>query len=352
MRNPPRLRLSTWLAVCYTLFIVYGSLSPFSGWRSQGLDFVEVLRAPLQLTYTAFDTTINLLAYLPFGFLVCLTLRARIASYASVVLASVMGLLLSTAMEYLQMYLPTRTSSNLDILTNFAGTLTGSTMAMMLASGTRLYSRLTFWRHELFLDGKKMDFGLALLALWIFGQVNPSLPMLGNVFITEVDHLPFVTPPFFQFDPWVSSAVALNLLMLGTLLLTLMRPQQKLLTVMVVILALVAFAKFIAAAVLLKSWALLLWINSEAVLGMLLGALVSMTAFWLPRKASYGLGGAAALAYFVIVNFVLDKRLPTAAMSVYHWHYGHLLNFNGLAQSITMVFPLLMLLHLWRIAKR
>ena len=39
------------------------------------------------------------------------------------------------------------------------------------------------------------------------------------------------------------------------------------------------------------------------------------------------------------------------AMSIYHWHYGHLLNFNGLAQTITLAFPLLLLFHLWRIRK-
>ena len=38
-----RLRLRAWLAIGYTLFIMYGSLSPFSGWRDQGLDFFDVL---------------------------------------------------------------------------------------------------------------------------------------------------------------------------------------------------------------------------------------------------------------------------------------------------------------------
>jgi hypothetical protein len=38
-------------------------------------------------------------------------------------------------------------------------------------------------------------------------------------------------------------------------------------------------------------------------------------------------------------------------MSIYHWHYGHLLNYNGLAETITLVFPLLLLFHLWRIRK-
>jgi VanZ family protein len=346
-----RIRLRAWLAIGYTLFIVYGSLSPFSGWREQGLDFVEVLQAPFQLTYTGFDAVINLLAYLPFGFLVGLTLRARFGAMVSVILSLCIGILLSASMEYLQMYLPSRTSSNMDLLNNSAGALIGSLLAVTITSWTWFFSRLTRWRSELFRHGHEMDFGLALLALWIFGQVNPSLPMLGNVFITEVAHQPFVTPPSATFEAWESSAVTLNLLMLGTLMLTLLRVPQKVVTAMLVVLSMVALAKFIAAALLLKSWALLLWINSEAMLGMLLGVLLLMTILWLPRAVAIGLGAIAALAYFIIVNFVLDSSAPSAAMSIYHWHYGHLLNYNGLAQTITLVFPLLLLFHLWRTRK-
>ena len=38
-------------------------------------------------------------------------------------------------------------------------------------------------------------------------------------------------------------------------------------------------------------------------------------------------------------------------MSIYHWHYRHPPSFNGLAQTIPLVFPLLLLFHLWRIRK-
>jgi len=346
-----RLRLRTWLAIGYTLFIVYGSLSPFSGWRGQGLDFIEVLRTPFLLTYTAFDAVINLLSYLPFGLLVGLILRARVSAFASVILGLCLGVLLSASMEYLQMYLPTRTSSNLDLLTNSAGALIGALLAVSMTSWTWFFSRLTRWRSHLFRHGKEMDFGLALLALWMFGQINPSLPMLGNVFISGVARQPFVTLPPAPFNGWESSAVTLNLLMLGTLVLTLLRVPRNIVAVLLVILSVVASAKFITAALLLKSWALLLWINSEAVLGMLLGILLLLAALWLPRSEAIGFGTAAALCYFAIVNFVFDDNTPSAAMSIYHWHYGHLLNYNGLAQTITLVFPLLLIFHLWRIRK-
>lgn len=346
-----RARLRTWLAIGYALFIVYASLSPFSGWREQGLDFLEVLGAPLRLTYTAFDAAVNLLSYLPFGLLAGLALHARFGAAASMILGLCLGASLSAGMEYLQMYLPARTSSNVDLLANSAGALLGVLLAVSVASWNWLFGRLTRWRSGLFRQGREMDFGLALLALWMFGQVNPSLPMLGNVFISEVARRPFAALPSAPFGWWESGAVTLNLLMLGTLLLTLLRAPRNAVVALPVILGMVALAKFVAAAVLLKSWALLLWINSEAVLGMLLGMALLFAALSLPRSAAIVCGAAVALAYFAVVNFVFGDNTPAAAMSVYHWHYGHLLNYNGLAQTIALVFPLLLLFHLWRIRK-
>jgi VanZ family protein len=344
-------RLRTWLATGYALFIVYASLSPFSGWRAQGMDFIEMLAVPLRLTYTAFDAALNFLSYLPFGLLVALVLRARFGAATSVVISLFLGVSLSASMEYLQMYLPARISSNMDLLSNSAGMLTGALLAVGITSWPWLLARLTLWRSTLFQHGKEMDFGLALLMLWMFGQINPSLPMLGNVFISEVARQPFATLPPAQFDGWESIAVTLNLLMLGTLLLTLLRAPRNVVSALLAVLSMVALVKFIAAAVLLRSWALLLWINSEALLGMLLGMLLLLLLLWLKRPAAIVSGAVVALVYFIIVNFVFDDNTPSAAMSVYHWHYGHLLNYNGLAQTIALIFPVLLLFHLWRIRK-
>lgn len=337
------------LAIGYVLFIVYVSLSPFFGWREQGISFMDVLRMPLLLTFTPFDAVVNVLAYIPFGFLVGLALRSRFAVAPSVMLAVMCGVALSAGMEYLQMYLPSRASSNLDVLTNTTGTLTGALLAISIASWSWSRLRLMRWRRDLFHQGREMDFGLALLALWVFGQINPSLPMLGNVFITEAALQPFVLPMPSPFGWWECIAVALNLLMLGALMLTVLRHTRRVATALLAVLCVVALIKFVAAAVLLKSWALLLWINGEAMLGMLVGLSLLMAVRRLSHGAAISCGAAAALVYFVIVNFVVDGNTPAAAMSIYHWHYGHLLNFNGLAQTIVMFFPLLLLFHLWRI---
>ncbi len=343
-----RARLRTWLVLGYVLFIAYASLSPFSGWKEQGLDFLAVMQQPLLLTYTTFDAALNLLSYLPLGLLLGLTMRARLPGLTTLILTTLLGLAMSVSMEFLQMYLPSRASSNMDILTNVSGTLLGAFLALGMTRWTRLYDRISATRDVMFLHGKRMDFGLALLVLWMFGQINPSLPMLGNVFISEIAHQPFVTITDAPFDVWESSAVALNLLMLGTLLLTLLRNRATVINVLLMVLASVAVIKLITAALLLKSSAMLLWMNSEAMLGILFGGVL----LWMSRHMAYGhmirAGGLLTVAYLVVAHGVLDST-PAAAMSVYHWHYGHLLNYNGLAQTITLVFPALLIFHLYRV---
>ncbi len=342
-------RLPLLLIAGYFLFILYGSLSPFTGWRDQGLNFADVLKEPLVLTFTAFDAAVNMLSYVPFGFLVALALRSRLGAIPSALLALVCGMLVSAGMEFLQMYLPTRVSSNLDILTNTSGSALGGLIAVSMSSWVGLRMAVKRWRSHFFQHGKGSDLGLALLALWVFGHINPTLPLLGNVFIAEIERQPFASVPAEPFGWWASIAVALNLLMLGTLLLTLLRTPRRVLTTLLAVLCMVALLKFIIAAVLLKSWALLLWINGEAMLGILLGFMLLMAIVWLPRITVIGVGSVVAASYFVIVNFVVDRNTPSAAMSIYHWHYLHLLNYNGLAQTIAMIFPALLLFHLWRI---
>ena len=348
----PRIRLRTYLAAWYALFIVYGSLSPFTGWQDQGLDFFAVLTAPLGQTYTWFDTVVNLLAYFPFGLLLGLTLRAHFGAGRSLLFATLGGIALSAAMEYIQMYLPSRVSSNLDLLTNSISALAGALLAVSIAPRAWFALHLTRWRMRFFQTHTSRDFGLALVALWMFAQINPSLPMLGNVFISEVARPLFEVVRDAPFSWLESMTVALNLLMLGMLLLTLLRQRRHAVSALLLVLSLVALAKFVAAAVLLKSWALLLWLNSEAMLGIFAGTLLLVAASWLPRTRLVWVAVLTSLAYLVLAHWVLDSGSPSAAMRLYQWHYGHLLNYNGLSQTIALVFPFLLLGYLWRVRKQ
>lgn len=348
--TPPRARLRFYLVAGYTLLIVYTSLSPFSGWQEQGLEFSAVLTARVLQQYTWFDIAANLLAYLPFGLLLGLALRAHFAAGWSVLLATLGGVAVSAAMEYAQMYLPVRVSSNLDLLSNSLGALAGALLAASIAPRA-WFGYLVQWRLWLFHRGNEVDFGLALVALWMVAQINPSLPMLGSVFISEVAHRPFVAVTVVPFSWLESAAVTLNLLMLGVLLLTMLRRRRHVESVLLV-LCVVALAKFAAAAVLLKSWALLLWLNSEAVLGIFAGMLVLVAAGQLSRARLTWFAALVTLAYLILAHGILDSGAPSAAMRLYQWNYGHLLNYNGLSQTILLVFPMLLLAYFWRIRSR
>lgn len=340
-----RTHLRSYLAAGYALFIVYASLSPFSGWQEQGLDFLEVLGSPLGQTFTWFDFTINLLAYLPFGFLLAMLLRSKFPT-SSVLLAIVPGLAISLLMEYAQMYLPARVSSNSDLISNGAGVMCGALLAVNIETHI-WFVRMRHWYGQWFRRGNVSDFGLALVALWMFAQINPSLPMLGSVFISEMPHSPFEAVPVMPFNWLEAAAVALNLLMLGVLLLTLLREQRYTVNLLLLVLGGVTLAKFFVAAVLLKSWALLLWLNSEATLGIFAGALLVLAARYLSRRYLLIFAALAVLAYMVLGHWVMGSSTPANSMRLYHWHYGHMLNYNALSQVVALLFPLLLLGYLW-----
>ena len=347
---PASTRARRHLAAAYVLLILYASLSPFTGWRDQGLTFTEVLAAPLWLTYTPVDALINVFAYMPLGALLVLSLLRCFGRASSVLLAALAGMLLSAAMEYAQMYLPARTSSNLDILTNTAGTLAGAVIGARIA-GSAWFATLTRWRHDLMRHDAGVDFGLALAALWMFAQINPSLPMLGNIFINEPERAPFQpahTEPF----AWLASvASALNLLMVGCLYMTLLRQRRHALVAVVLTMSLVGVSKFLAAAILFKSWALLLWLNGESMLGILAGLAALVVVARMTNRLLSGSAALAALGYLVLGMGVPDAGVPPGLAHLYYWREGHFMTYNGLSHFILLLFPLLLLGYLWRTRK-
>ncbi len=361
-----RERLRFYLAAGYALFILYGSLSPFTGWQDQGLNFLEVMSVPLHRQYTWFDFTINLLAYLPLGLLLGLSFQAvsippsrkldadclplvQLATTWCVLLTLLCAMGFSATMEYAQMYLPSRISSNLDWVANSLGALAGALLVVSMTARTALIARLQVHREYFFIAGNAANFGLALVALWMFAQINPLLPLLGNVFPRNVTYLPpaMTAPVPFQ---WLDSiAVLINLLMLGLLLLSLLNQQRHLLATLMLVLCAVVFTKFITAAILLKSWALLLWINSEALLGICAGIffLMLIAKHWSRRNVLWG-AASAALGYALLTNWILDSSTPFAIRRLYQLQYGHLFNYNQLSQAVTYIFPVLLLIYLWR----
>jgi len=344
---PRRALLRRYLLACYVLMIIYASLSPFTGWQAPTVSFWRVLSAPLHHAYTAFDALTNWLAYFPLGLLLALTLMLRYRVGHSLVLATLAAFLLSVSMEFVQGYLPSRASANIDLLTNTAGAFCGALLAVIIAPQA-WFARVTRWRIDLLQHGAGVDFGLALVLLWMFAQINPSLPMLGNVFLAASP----VSLPQTAFSLWGGVAVAANLWLIGLLLLTLFRNRQHAVATLLLILCTVALGKFIMAAVLLRSWALMLWLNGEAMLGLLAGLGLLGVSACLRGKALLAVMLLVALAYMLLAFALMDSTAPVGAMRLYHWHYGHLRNFNHMVQIVSALFPLLLWLYAGRAYQR
>ena len=160
------------------LLLVYSGLAPWGGWRDLGLNPFAYLAAPIPAHVTNFDLSVNVLAYVPFGALLVLALHPMVRGWTAVLIALLSALLLAGVIEATQSYLPTRISSNLDLLTNSAGGLVGGLIAAPLSSALIDRGWLAEWRRQWFDHRSSML--LLVVALWPVAQIFPEPMLFGN----------------------------------------------------------------------------------------------------------------------------------------------------------------------------
>ncbi len=80
MRASP---LARFLFLAYVLLVVYATLYPFSGWRDSGISAFAYLAAAKPPYITGFDLTVNVLGYLPYGWLAVLAMYPRVKGMAA-----------------------------------------------------------------------------------------------------------------------------------------------------------------------------------------------------------------------------------------------------------------------------
>src|SRR5574340_1174093 len=109
------------LFAVYVLLTVYASLYPMEGWRDPGISPFAYLTAPLPRYITRFDVLVNILGYVPYGFLGVGALHPRVRGTPAFLAVALSGLALAVLLEALQTYLPTRFPSNVDASCNLLG---------------------------------------------------------------------------------------------------------------------------------------------------------------------------------------------------------------------------------------
>ena len=83
--------LAGFVALAYTLVIVYASLQPFTGWRMPSAEVLRFLTAPWPRYITAHDIALNVIAYLPLGAMLFFALRPPLAAAFALLAATVLA---------------------------------------------------------------------------------------------------------------------------------------------------------------------------------------------------------------------------------------------------------------------
>jgi VanZ family protein len=340
------------LAVLYGIAIAFASLQPFSPWIPPDPATPFWPLAPWPLRFTRYDVIANVVAYVPFGIFMALWPR-RAPPLARASLALACGLVLSFALETLQMFTPPRDASLVDLASNGAGALLGGIAGASLVRADRMRNALSSLRRNAFLPGKIGDFGLALLALWLVAQVNPGIPLFAVTF--DVEHAVSGAAPAARDAALVlieAAESAFQLLGVGLFLALLLRERRYIGGAVLLLVGTALVAKSAAAMLMLKPSVWETWLKSGVFIGMTAGLLVLLVVVFLPRPVQIASCAIALLASLLLPVFGVDLPSPRAPLTLFNWRYGHLLNFSGLTQSVLLAWPLLAAAWLFVLAGR
>jgi VanZ family protein len=343
---------SAWpLALVYAALIVFASLFPFDGWRAQGLAPQDFLLARIPPPYwTWFDVNTNVAGYGPLGFLLALALMRSGWPRAAVPLAVLAGGLLSLCMEFLQIYLPRRVPSNMDLALNAAGTLIGAVLALVLEK-LGAVARWSAFRSRWMGEG---DAGiLVLLALWPCALLFPAaVPFsLGQVLerLDEWLQEQLLGTPFEAWLPLgdfalmpLSMGAEMLCVMLGLwipcLLAYCMVRHMGRRAVAAVVLVLAGVGVTALSAALswgpVHAWE---WVSLPVRLGVWGGLGLAVISLPVPRRVC-----AALLLLVLVLHLSILNQAPANAyfsQTLQAWEQGRFIRFYGLGQWLGWLWP-------------
>lgn len=220
-------------ALGYAILIVYGSLYPFSGWVATRDPFAFLFHGWSLLywwsaTYVSpGDLVTNVLVYVPLGLLVHRFLLTKARGGVAAVFAIAAAFSLSFSMELLQAYLPTRTQSEFDLLTNTLGGALGVIAARLPGRRGRVVDMLRQARSNWFVPGRLANLGLFALAAWLLSRLMPLVTSLEiGKFQAAVAPLASAIADPRSFNGWQALAETLYWAGIGLVAKSLVRPTK------------------------------------------------------------------------------------------------------------------------------
>ena len=334
--------LSLVLALAYLLTIVYASLQPFRNWRMPAADVYGFLTAPWPHYITLRDVLINVSAYLPLGFMTALGLRHWLRPMAAVAASVLLALAASIAMESLQMFLPARIASNVDVLANSVGGLIGALAAPLFLPSQRIGARVAASRDRLFVPGALTDVGIIVAGLWIATHLNPWTQVFGTGHLRATFDLPevFIHTPSRLLSA-EATVVFFNVLGVGLLLSALLRAEvRRGVVIGIVILAAVAL-KMLISALLGKPQGIWAWVTPGAMLGLLLGVTLLIGLLALNHRVRLWLAAGCILMALAAINLAPENPYFSLPPQLTSGLPSHFLSFSAILRALSELWPLL-----------
>jgi VanZ family protein len=343
--------LARFLYLAYMLLIVYATLYPFSGWRDAGIAAFEYLKAAKPPYITGFDLAVNVLGYVPYGWLAVLAMYPAVRGWAVFVAALASGAALAVTLEAAQTYLPARFASNIDVVCNLFGTAVGALIGIRTTEWLFEKSPLLRWRTNNVLAGARADAGLVLLALWLVTQLNPASLLFGVGDLRDL----FRHPGGSAYEPDVFVSIealtaVCNLVAVGLTASAILAPGAPMLRIVFALIGFGLLVKTGAFAILRQAEDILHWLTPGALIGLAAGLPLLLAAAMLPRVLRLALAAVLLMGATVLVN--LAPANPYFASTLAVWTQGHFLNFNGLTRLLSSLWPFAALLYLMLLAAK
>jgi VanZ family protein len=349
-RYARRSRLVRYLAVAYLGLVVYASLYPFAGWRAPLGDPAAFVLADWPFYITASDVILNVLAYVPLGLLLTLVFMGRMPRSAAALLGLLSGALVSLLLELLQVYLPTRIPSNVDLLTNAGGSAIGALAAHAFGERWILSGELYRLRERFFRPGHVTDLGLALLALWLLTQLNAAIWLFGNGDLRQF--VPGEVSVNYTADTYrylEASVAAFNFVGVALMLSVVSRSFAAAAFGLAGLVPASLGLKTMASAALFVPGNPALWLTPGSLWGLAAGVAV-----WLPMAAApqaVRIAGAALclMAGAIMVNLAPENPYLVAALQVVR--HGHYATFNEMMRLLSASWSFLAVAYLTTLAR-
>lgn len=342
----------------YVVLLVYGSLSPWSGWRALGVSPFAFIGAPWPAYVTGFDLALNVLAYLPLGLLAALALHPRWRGWPAVLLATALAAAVSVLIEALQNYLPARIASNVDVLTNVAGAALGAAVGMALAPGLIDGGRLQQARQRWLRP--RCAGSLLLAALWPLAQIHPGQMLFGNgeldreLVSSLLARFELALPAFDagRFAAAEALVTACGMLAAGAALAAATKPDAPRLRLLMLLLGAALAAKAVSYGHAFGPERAFAWLTPGAVAGLAVGWLaLTAAAAMAGARAATALAVAALLLLLLAVNIVPPN--PYHALWLAAWQPGRLRDVAAASEWLAQAWPFALLaVLLWSLAQR